>query len=86
MSDIAMQKVTIENGEEDVEISSYSIGPFTIDVKTKRVTMGAGVYTLSRPLVFTIDEDTKIEGVACVPLDDVDANSHALNYIATVGI
>lgn len=45
------------------EISGYGIGPFQVDVKTNSVTLAPGTYVLSKPIVFTLSEETAIEGV-----------------------
>lgn len=56
----------------------HSIGPFTYDPATGHVEMDVGVYTLTKPLGFTLPKGKTIEGVIFRPLFDDDASSHVL--------
>jgi hypothetical protein len=51
---------------------AYSVGPFAINPNKKTVTLQPGMYTVARPIVFGIIDETEITGVSTAPLPDAD--------------
>jgi hypothetical protein len=57
------------------EIRKVKIGPFAYDRVSRKVRMGAGVYTFNKPLTFVLPEGSSIEGVNFEPLLDFDSGA-----------
>jgi hypothetical protein len=54
-------------------VNRFSVGPFTVDVATKTVTMAPGVYTLHKPFILSLHESAVFESICYQALVDVNA-------------
>lgn len=66
MNDVAADLRRESNADDGGPI--VSIGPVTVDEPLKRVTLGPGVYQLTRPVTFGLVDETEISGASISPL------------------